>query len=59
MNNTKAIIDTIDLEGVNTEQKPEVKFGFQRQHKEKTPTARLIKRGKCPKNNTYRNFLGY
>lgn len=63
MTNTKAITATIGLEDVNTEQKPEVKVGFQCQYKE-TPTARVIKRrthpsSKTSKNNTYRYFLGY
>jgi hypothetical protein len=60
MTNTKEIPATIGLEDVNTEQKTEVKVGFQRQLKEKTPTARVIKRcTRSPIKNTYRHFLGY
>jgi len=57
MTNTKEIPATIGLEDVNTEQKTEVKVGFQRQLKENTPVARVIKRS--PIKNTYRHFLGY
>jgi hypothetical protein len=59
MTNTKAISAAIDLEDVNTEQKAEVKVGFQRQLKVKTPTSRVIKRSNNPPINTYRHFLGY
>ena len=59
MTNTKEIPATIGLEDVNTEQKTEVKVGFQRQLKVKTPTSRVIKRPNNPPINTYRHFLGY
>jgi hypothetical protein len=59
MTNTKEITTTIGLEDVNIEQRTEVKVGFQRQLKEKTPVARVIKRRTHPRNNTFRHFLGY